>query len=138
MGHMSVRAQPHVRLSVYKCTRGFVSVKAELEIVYAEVYHSMETKALKARLPLLWFDRFLRRHGPLLPLPIFAIRLATDVSALLSSGQGLDSPQGGHLRHHLAEAGVVYVGITLVRIFVYGLHCAGGPCSAHRITCSMS
>lgn len=91
----------------------------------------METKALKARLPLLWFDRLLRRHGPLLPLPVFAIRIATDVAALVSSGQRLDSPQGSRLRHHLAEAGVVYVGITLVRMFVYGLHCAGAPSCRH-------
>lgn len=92
----------------------------------------METKTLQARLPLLWFDRLLRRYGPLLPLPIFAIRLAVDIAAVLSSGHNLQSPQGSRLRHHLAEAAVVYVGVTAVRLFVYGLHCAGAYSSQLR------
>ncbi len=85
----------------------------------------METKTLQARLPLLWFDRLLRHHGPLLPLPVFVIRIAVDIAAIMSNGHDLRSPQGARLRHHLAEAAVVYVGITAVRLFVYGLHCAG-------------
>ncbi|CAL8465031.1 g4566 [Coccomyxa elongata] len=93
--------------------------------LHSEVHHGMETKTLQARLPLLWFDRLLRRHGPLLPLPVFAIRLAVDIAAVLSNGHNLQSPQGNRLRHHLAEAAVVYVGVTAVRLFVYGLHCAG-------------
>lgn len=98
----------------------------------AEVHHGMDTKTLQARLPLLWFDRLLRRHGPLLPLPVFAIRLAVDIASVLSHGHNLQSPQGNRLRHHLAEAAVVYAGVTAVRLFVYGLHCAGAYFSQLR------
>ena len=42
----------------------------------AELLSGSEMKALRQRLPLLWFDRFLRTWGPLLPLPLVALRLA--------------------------------------------------------------
>jgi hypothetical protein len=42
---------------------------------------------VRARLPLLWFDRTLRAYGPLLPLPILALRLAATWAALPSSEQ---------------------------------------------------
>ncbi len=84
-------------------------------------------EVLKARLPLLWFDRLLRRWGPLLPAPVLAVRLAADVAALLASGQALSSPAGSRLRHHLAETTVVYFGIIVLRAVVYGLHYAGVP-----------
>lgn len=107
----------------------------------AEVYHSVSHKELKARLPLLWFDRLLRRWGPLLPAPVLAVRLAADVAALLASGQeGLGSPAGSRLRHHLAETAVVYSGIIILRAVVYGLHYAGvsaavpaGPCHCAKV-----
>ena len=40
---------------------------------------------VRARLPLLWFDRALRVYGPLLPLPILALRLASHWADLPSS-----------------------------------------------------
>lgn len=44
-------------------------------------------KALRARLPLLWFDRLLRTWGPLLPLPLIVLRLAASYAHLASASR---------------------------------------------------
>ena len=87
----------------------------------------MDSKALQQRLPLLWFDRALRRLGPLLPLPVVALRLASDVLVLRGEQHQLAGLQSGRLRGHYAETAVVYVGVSAVRLAVYFLHCAGVP-----------
>lgn len=88
----------------------------------------MDHKALKAQLPLLWFDRVLRRYGPLLPLPVFVVRVIADLAFASSSrgavGDAARSEQA-HLQRHFIEAGLVYLGVTFTRILIYGLHVAG-------------
>ena len=71
----------------------------------------MDSKALQQRLPLLWFDRALRRLGPLLPLPVVALRLASDVLVLRGEQHQLAGLQSGRLRGHYTETAVVYVGV---------------------------
>ena len=85
----------------------------------------MDSKALQQRLPLLWFDRLLRRLGPVLPLPVVALRLASDLLVLRREQHQLAGLQGGRLRAHFTETAVVYVGVSAVRLAVYFLHCAG-------------
>ena len=85
----------------------------------------MDSKALQQRLPLLWFDRALRRLGPLLPLPVVALRLASDVLVLRGEQHQLAGLQSGRLQGHYTETAVVYVGVSAVRLAVYFLHCAG-------------
>lgn len=53
----------------------------------AELLSSADYKAVRERLPLLWFDRALRAYGPLLPLPVLALRLASIWAGLPSSEQ---------------------------------------------------
>lgn len=93
-------------------------------------------------LPLLWFDRLLRRYGALLPAPILALRAA---SVLLtpgaqervangSAGAGSAGEPAAWLwqRREFGEALVVYAGVTVVRWWVYGLHQAGAPYAVAR------
>ena len=87
----------------------------------------MDSKALQQRLPLLWFDRLLRRLGPLLPLPVIALRLASDLLVLRGEQHQLAGLQSGRLRGHYTETAVVYLGVSAVRLVVYFLHCAGVP-----------
>ncbi len=91
----------------------------------AESYHDMDYKQLQQRLPLLWFDRMLRRFGPLLPLPVVALRAASDLVMLHSEQHQLSGLQSGRLQGHFAETAVIYVGLSMVRLLVYFLHCAG-------------
>ena len=85
----------------------------------------MDSKALQQRLPLLWFDRLLRKFGPLLPLPVVALRLASDLVLLRGEEQRLTGLQSGRLQGHYTEAAVVYLGVSVMRLLVYFLHCAG-------------
>ena len=87
----------------------------------------MDSKALQQRLPLLWFDRLLRRLGPLLPLPVVALRLVSDILVLRGEHHQLAGLQSGRLQGHYTETAVVYVGVSAVRLVVYFLHCAGVP-----------
>ena len=87
----------------------------------------MDSKALQQRLPLLWFDRLLRRLGPLLPLPVVALRLASDLFVLRREQHQLTGLQSGRLQGHYTETAVVYLGVSAVRLVVYFLHCAGMP-----------
>ena len=96
-------------------------------------------------LPLLWFDRLLRRYGALLPAPILALRAA---SVLLTPGAQERVANGSAAvgsagepaawlwrRREFGEALVVYAGVTVVRWWVYGLHQAGKLHAAARTTC---
>eukprot|EP00884_Botryococcus_braunii_P021769 jgi/Botrbrau1/8276/Bobra.0251s0005.1 len=71
-------------------------------------------RLIKDKLPLMWFDRFLRQAGSLLPLPVLVVRAASNFT--------------GHVRgavrkyHHFLEAMLVYGGLTLVRVLVYITH----------------
>ena len=93
--------------------------------VRAESFHAMDFKALQQRLPLLWFDRLLRKFGPLLPLPVVALRLASDLVLLRGEEQRLTGLQSGRLQGHYTETAVVYLGVSVMRVLVYFLHCAG-------------
>ena len=95
---------------------------------FAESYHDMDNKQLQQRLPLLWFDRLLRRFGPLLPLPLVALRAASDLVMLYSEQHQLSGLQSGRLQGHYTETAVIYIGLTMVRLLVYFLHCAGVSC----------
>lgn len=97
---------------------------------FAGFYHDMDYKQLQQRLPLLWFDRLLRRFGPLLPLPVVALRAASDLVMLHSEQHQLSGLQSGRLQGHYTETAVIYVGLTVVRLLVYFLHCAGMSCSS--------
>ena len=89
----------------------------------------MDPKALQRRLPLLWFDRLLRRFGPFLPLPVVALRLASDLVMLRGEQHRLAGLQSGRLQGHYTETAVVYLGVSVMRVLVYFLHCAGeAPC----------
>ena len=90
----------------------------------------MDYKQLQQRLPLLWFDRLLRRFGPLLPLPVVALRAASDVVMLHSEQHQLSGLQSGRLQGHYTETAVIYIGLSMVRLLVYFLHCAGVSCSS--------
>ena len=96
-------------------------------------------------LPLLWFDRLLRRYGALLPAPILALRAA---SVLLTPGAQERVANGSAAagsagepaawlwrRREFGEALVVYAGVTVVRWWVYGLHQAGKWHAAARTMC---
>jgi hypothetical protein len=68
----------------------------------------------KHELPLLWFDRVLRAYGPLLPLPVVALRAAATAAS--------PPPRGVLTAPTVAQMLAVYGAITLVRLAVYGLH----------------
>lgn len=97
-----------------------------LLLIRAESYHVVDPKVLRQRLPLLWFDRLLRHAGPFLPLPVVALRLASDLLMLRGEQHQLSGLQSRRLRGHYTEAAAIYVGMTAVRLVVYFLHCAGG------------
>lgn len=76
-----------------------------------------QLSSIKNNLPMVWFDRMLRRYGALLPFLGFAIRWWG--SALATPG-GSVTPAS-----QFAEAGVIYISLTVARIFVYILHVTG-------------
>lgn len=96
-------------------------------------------------LPLLWFDRLLRYYGALLPVPILALRAASVLltpaaQERVANGSAAAGPAGEPAawlwrRREFGEAVMVYMGVTVVRWWVYGLHQAGTP---YAVTCNSS
>lgn len=85
----------------------------------------MDYKVVQQQLPLLWFDRLLRRFGPYLPMPVVALRLASDLVMQRAQQHQPSGLQSGRLQGHYTEVAVIYVGVSVMRLFVYFLHCAG-------------
>jgi hypothetical protein len=74
-----------------------------------------------------WFDRgFLRPAGPLIPFGVLAARVAIHVVHHLLPESGSSSSKGRRVRPRLGTlaltAGLVYVGLAVVRLLVYLAH----------------
>ncbi|GMH40561.1 hypothetical protein BSKO_08465 [Bryopsis sp. KO-2023] len=66
-------------------------------------------------LPLKWYDNLVRRIGPLLPLLVVGVRLIALMCPIQRWSQSTSKPSA-------TEIGLVYIGITILRVLIYLLH----------------